>query len=498
MSLENYNDIPREKFAFAGESQTMRGEKPQSPPVGYFKDAWRRFRKNRASIVGACIILFLILFSLAAPLFSSYRLGFSDTVLRNRIPKIGLLARVGIATGSYEKALNEKAFAYYEGIGIGASYDPALDTEDISAGVGGHYSPIRAVKSREEKSATVQMDAYYEIGFQYMIVTQSEYHKIRAYEEETGTQVLYPMVDTAQEGLADSDDANSWYETQRGLPVLAGDGSYRDLYLRDAQGNVRYFVNSDKSSLKIRVLYASYFVYTNGTEAAFPFGSNAVGQDILIRLAAAIRLSLLLSLGVSVLNLAIGTIFGMIEGYYGGKTDLILERLVDILSGVPFIIVASLFQLYLANKVGMVTALLFAFVITGWIGIASRVRSQFYRFKNQEYVLSARTLGPGDLRLMFRHIFPNTLGTIITSSALIIPGVIFSESMLSYLGIVNLRGAGTASLGTMLSDGQTLLSSYPHVLFFPAMVISLLMISFNLFGNGLRDAFNPSLRGVEE
>ena len=146
----------------------------------------------------------------------------------------------------------------------------------------------------------------------------------------------------------------------------------------------------------------------------------------------------------------------------------------------------------------MVTALLFAFVITGWIGIASRVRSQFYRFKNQEYVLSARTLGAGDLRLMFRHIFPNTLGTIITSSALIIPGVIFSESMLSYLGIVNLRGAGTASLGTMLSDGQTLLSSYPHVLFFPAMVISLLMISFNLFGNGLRDAFNPSLRGVEE
>ena len=99
---------------------------------------------------------------------------------------------------------------------------------------------------------------------------------------------------------------------------------------------------------------------------------------------------------------------------------------------------------------------------------------------------------------MFRHIFPNTLGTIITSSVLVIPSVIFSESMLTYLGIVNLSGSSMTSIGAMLSDGQAVLASYPHVIFFPAIVISLLMISFNLFGNGLRDAFNPSLRGVDE
>ncbi|MBP5741051.1 MAG: ABC transporter permease, partial [Bacteroidales bacterium] len=129
---------------------------------------------------------------------------------------------------------------------------------------------------------------------------------------------------------------------------------------------------------------------------------------------------------------------------------------------------------------------------------AYNVRTQFYRFKNQEYVLAARTLGAKDLRVMFKHIFPNALGTIITSSVLVIPSVIFSESMLSYLGIANMNSSTQTSLGTMLANGQQYLSTFPHIIFFPAVIISLLMISFNLFGNGLRDAFNPTLRGSED
>ena len=112
--------------------------------------------------------------------------------------------------------------------------------------------------------------------------------------------------------------------------------------------------------------------------------------------------------------------------------------------------------------------------------------------------MAARTLGASDRRIIWKHIFPNSLGTIITSSVLVIPGVIFSESMLSYLGIVKLGGASGTSLGTLLSDASAIWMNYPHLMVFPALVISLLMISFNLFGNGLRDAFNPSLRGVEE
>ena len=113
-------------------------------------------------------------------------------------------------------------------------------------------------------------------------------------------------------------------------------------------------------------------------------------------------------------------------------------------------------------------------------------------------MLAARTLGARDRRIIWKHIFPNSLGTIITSSVLVIPGVISSESMLSYLGIVKLGDAKTTSLGTLLSDAAPIWTNYPHLLLYPALVLSLLMISFNLFGNGLRDAFNPSLRGVED
>ena len=112
--------------------------------------------------------------------------------------------------------------------------------------------------------------------------------------------------------------------------------------------------------------------------------------------------------------------------------------------------------------------------------------------------MAARTLGARDRRIIWKHIFPNTLGTIITSSALAIPSTIMSESMLSYLGIVQLGGASGTSLGTLLADAESRWIQFPHLMLYPAIVISLLMICFNLFGNGLRDAFNPSLRGVED
>ena len=250
--------------------------------------------------------------------------------------------------------------------------------------------------------------------------------------------------------------------------------------------------------MKVRVLYYNYYQYLNGFEPEYILGTDSQGYDLALRLAGGLKLSLLVAVCVSAINFVLGAMYGAVEGYYGGAVDMILERVSDILNGVPFMVVATLFQIHLAKKVGPVPSLLFAFVVTGWIGTAYRVRTQFYRFKNQEYVMAARTLGARDRRIIWKHIFPNTLGTIITSSALVIPSVIFSESMLSYLGIVKLGSSTTTSLGTLLSDASGIWTNYPHLMIFPAVFISLLMISFNLFGNGLRDAFNPSLRGVED
>jgi oligopeptide transport system permease protein len=130
--------------------------------------------------------------------------------------------------------------------------------------------------------------------------------------------------------------------------------------------------------------------------------------------------------------------------------------------------------------------------------MAALTRKQFYRFKNSEYVMAARTLGASDGRLMFKHIFPNSLGTMVTSCALVIPGVISSETQLTYLKIINLADFSGTSIGELMALGQQTMTSSPHAMFFPALFVSLLLISFNLFGNGLRDAFNPSTRGVED
>ena len=285
--------------------------------------------------------------------------------------------------------------------------------------------------------------------------------------------------------------------------TTATDTSYHSLRVEADNNPEKHFAyarvtgTSANKSYVCRINKYTYFQYRYGFEPAFVFGTNARGQDIFTRLAAGARFSFLLAICISAINLFIGAIYGAIEGYYGGAIDLVMERFSDILSGVPFMVVTTLFQLHLANKVGPVVSLLFAFILTGWIGMASRVRMQFYRFKSQEYILAARTLGASDGRLMFRHIFPNSLGTIITGSVLVIPGVIFSESSLTYLGIVNLESSTMTSVGTMLANGRSYLSTDPYIILFPALFISLLEISFNLFGNGLRDAFNPSLRGAE-
>ena len=472
---------------------------PQSPPRSSLADAAGRFVKNKASVTAAVIIGLLLLFALLVPLFSHYSVGFRDGYYRTMPP---LFARTDGISGP------QSLLDYYSAIG---------------AERGG--SAVKNINSREKNEDTGQyyyqftVDAYEKVGFQYVDMSPAEFEALQAYQNATGQQVCFPIPQNyATFYLAVSSSANLWYalsddspystgrsahHTESGAPVLLPnylhaqpDGSYTSLRLEDDPGTWVYGVKN-QTGYRCRVLYSAYYQYQNGFAPRHLFGTNQHGQDILVSLASGARLSFLLALGVSVINLLIGVCYGAVEGYYGGRLDLTMERISDILSAIPFIVVATLFQLHLAQRVGAVPSLLFSFVLTGWIGIASRVRSQFYRFKNAEYVLCARTLGASDGRIIFRHILPNAIGTIITSSVLLIPGVIFSESMLSYLGIVNFESEDLTSIGTMLSAGRQYLSTEPHILLFPAIFIALLEISFNLLGNGLRDAFNPVLRGSE-
>ena len=528
---ENKRDIPKEKFEFADRSDISHDKKFDTKPVGYFKDAWMRFCKNKASIVAAIIIIIIVLYALITPLCGIPE--FMDTYYARMGPRNLALSSIGIADGGATNNYNERYMVYHYAIGIAAE-DGDGEGATWTEGLESDYQPVLNVNSVQRRGSaatySAKIDTYLDVGFLYREITQTEYNNILAWQEETGRQVLYPMIDTSSGYYVEPSDANMaanyWYkmnssrepvrviesETEGEDPIVSvlsldrlesGRSQLEDNYLRDGQGNPVYFRrsgsgSSENAQYRVRVLYYNYYVYQHGFEPQYLFGTDSQGYDLALRMARGIQLSLLVAICVSVLNLVIGAIYGAIEGYYGGAVDLTMERIADILSGVPFIVVATLFQIHLSVQVGPIPSLLFAFVLTGWISTAARTRTQFYRFKNSEYVLAARTLGARDRRIIWKHIFPNSLGTIITSSVLVIPNVIFSESMLSFLGIVNLGSSSMTSLGTLLSDASGIWMRYPHLMIFPAIVISLLMICFNLFGNGLRDAFNPSLRGVEE
>lgn len=243
--------------------------------------------------------------------------------------------------------------------------------------------------------------------------------------------------------------------------------------------------------LELEVVAYKYSALGYKRMPRFIFGTDASGIDLFTRIFAGMRTSLLLGVCTAAFCLMFGLVWGSVSGYFGGTVDLAMERFCDILGGVPWIVIMTLCILHIGNNFA---TFFLALCLTGWMGTAARTRTQFYRFKGREYVLASRTLGSSDLRLIFKHILPNSLGTIVTSSVLMIPSTIFSEATLAYL---NLGLQGKEAFGVLLSSNQQYIQTNPYLIVFPSVIMALLMISFNLFGNGLRDALNPSLRGAE-
>ena len=556
------NNISAEKFKFVSSEHRLGEKGLDSKPVGYFKDAWNRFKKNKGSVAAAVIIGILILFSIISPIVSSYTISYMDNYFAYCYPKSHISDALGLNfwDGCISKTNSQNQFLYYYAMGVESGHNTIKNQKytikDTSTG----------------KLYAFRLDSYQKTGSVFKDLTYNEYIALQQYQDKTGIQILYPVTDTKlrPQATQDSNDANYWYKTTKvdgkTVPVFTenedGTFSFENIYLgydesktvimstpgedgkttyiyeTDDRGNI-LSSGSDKTKAKkfhrdayfskvfhgegetsenrlyeyaiknqtgfsVRINYYEYYKYYHTEilkdgikEPFFLFGTTASGKDIFTCLGGGARLSFLLAICVSVVNLFIGTVYGAIEGYYGGVADMIMERVSDILSAVPFMIVITLLKMHMKGS-SQLLILFISFFLTGWISAAGRTRMQFYRFKNQEYVMASRTLGASDVRVMFKHIFPNSLGTLITSTVLVIPGMIFSESSLSYLGIINLETGSLTSVGTMLSAADPYLATYPYMMLFPAVFISLLMLSFNLFGNGLRDAFNPSLRGTED
>lgn len=518
---EIYNDISAEQFQFVDKQDLTHEKTLETKPRSYLADAFSRFCKNKGSIVGACVILVLVLYAILGTAFSQYSVSHRDTYFRYALPKSELFANTDFWDGCQKKTLSAATFYYYYYMG-----------EET-----GHY----AVKNQEytiddDKMYTFRLDSYHKTGCVYLKMSKEDYLLLQQYQNESGKQVIYPalrlsmkrMVDTYQivtKGNVSTDTAANYYykfNTSTMQAQLDSKGNvipdykthsvgqpsndnYNSLRIAgDGENGIEYeYARPIDSGYEVRVNYYEYYVFYHSyvlkdgvDKPSFIFGANEEGQDIFTCLAAGALFSFAFAISVAAVNLIVGAIYGAIEGYYGGKIDLVMERFSDILSAVPTMIIVTLLKLHMGTS-GAVLILFLSFFLTGWIGMASTTRMQFYRYKNQEYVLAARTLGAKDARIIVKHIFPNALGTLVTSCALVIPSMIYSEVNLSYLGIISLTSGNLTSVGTLLASGQSAFVTAPHVALMPSLFLALLLLSFNLFGNGLRDAFNPSLRGSE-
>jgi oligopeptide transport system permease protein len=272
-------------------------------------------------------------------------------------------------------------------------------------------------------------------------------------------------------------------------------------------------VDHDKVPAWILTLFPTMKNYAHISEA-YPLGADYVGRDLLSRIIWGARVSLSVAFVGPFISLLIGVIYGSISGFFGGRVDNYMMRFVDVMYAFPQLLLIILLMAFfrstgtapepgsliyyaqtLDNSMGGMFFIFVGIGITAWEVMARLVRGQVLSIREKEYIEAARTIGANNWRIMFRHIFPNVLGPIIVAETLAIPNYIATEAFLSFIGLgVN---PPTPSWGSMISDGARAMQSYPNQAVFPALALAITMFAFNFLGDGLRDAFDPRMRGTK-
>ena len=427
MDKFNVNNIPAEKFQFVKRNDLYHDSKFETKPVSYFQGAFQRFSKNKGAVVGGVVIAILVLFAIFAPFFTPFQPAYYDMVYAYVTPKSNLFANSGIDFWDGSKLKDTNYIGYLKDVALAAETGREIIKGEVEI-------------SEDGSTYSYRYDTYFGVGFgKYKIISLEEYNDIQRYQNETGRQVLYPVVKAADRPTLEKNkyDANIYYKMENPKasvirPKLDKDGNIIPNYWKYEAGDASSLV-ADYNSLRIegedgveengkqyfyaygrkvdggievRTEYYEYYIYQHNevlkdgiTEPLFLFGTTETGKDIFACLAYGARFSFIFATVVAMVNFVVGVIWGSISGYSGGKIDLFMERFAEILGSVPTMIVITLLKYHMGTS-SQVLVLFIAFFATGWIGMAGRTRMQFYRFKNQEYVLAARTLGARDSRIM--------------------------------------------------------------------------------------------------
>lgn len=516
----------------------------------YWQDVWRRLRNNKMSMVGLVVVIFIVLFAIFGPYLTPYDEAEQYNDLKNLPPRLDVFeieeGKFIHRTEAYDliefdedgnvvavlKEVNEdqdnkiKEYSY--------EFEYVYDLVE-----GGAY-PLPAEVVLDENTFYSEV---WGIAFQDVNIDTSEQGVVIAY--------IHPDSPFLDGELASFNDLDDWIGTTIDRIILTDnitDPDIPDDYSVKAERTAKFMVidmekeiiltDILKGKLKSITLFDDFvtldyslkvldpeerpegqedveFVFTYKGETTntvamtvsnnqFKWGTDSLGRDVLTRVMYGARISLLVALIATTVNLLIGITYGSISGYRGGNVDNIMMRIVDIINSIPLTLYVILLMVVLRERTievgGTVifngsdgfTAIVVALGSVYWVGMARLVRGQILGLKEQEFVLAARTIGVSNRKIIFRHLIPNALGPIIVSMTMMIPSAIFTEAFLSFIGIG--VSAPQASWGTLANEARGSILRYPYQLFFPSLAIAVTMLGFNFLGDGLRDALDPRLR----
>ncbi|MEO8181117.1 MAG: ABC transporter permease [Deltaproteobacteria bacterium] len=456
-----------ERSAFEPAQRVALQRGPTRPSLSYWQDAWRRLRKNKQALASLAIVVSLLVFTLFGPLV--WRVDPNAPAL-TRISK-GPSLRVAVRVLPDLPPFEEEVVA-------GVPPTPSADGASLAAPERLDWIGEPTIQAARMRWAAVPGAAGYLIyrsedapkgGYLGLPVGAIDGGNVLSFEDTFNLEDRVYYYSVVAKNVTESKQVI----TRRVKPAPG-------ISLADAQGMQPAVQAGDTVRFPLR-----------------PFGTDSLGRDLLARLMAGARVSLYIGFCAPLFSLIIGVLIGGMSGYLGGKVDQWLMRITDFVIALPFLLFMILFKIALGAGPGQsgVSAMLIALVVLSWTSTARLTRGQVLQLRESEFVQASRLLGARPLYLLLRHLLPNTLGVILVAFTFAIPGAIFTEAFLSFIGMG--VAPPTPSWGSMCNDGVQTFLTHPHELLFPALFISVAVLAFNLLGDGLRDALDPKMRSVE-